>query len=280
MGDQARAWLRSNASKPFFLYFAPTIPHLALQVPEASLQEYEGEFPETPYTGDKRYLPHRTPRAAYAAMITHLDAQVGQLLDTLAEIGADDRTLVIFTSDNGATFDVGGAPTQFFQSNGSLRGHKTNLYEGGIRVPMIARWPGRVRAGSTSDHVGANWDMWATFAELAGGAPPDGTDGISIVPTLLGRGTQRAHEALYWEFHSQGRSQAVRMGRWKGIRRNLAQDPDAPLELYDLERDPGETTDVAAAHPDVVQRIEAFMTRAHTPSQVPRWNFGSAQPAR
>ena len=273
MTREAVAWLRTNASKPFFLYFAPTIPHVALQVPEAALKEYEGQFPETPYTGVNRYLPHRTPRAAYAAMITYLDAQVGRILDTLREIGADDRTLVIFSSDNGATFDVGGAPTQFFQSHGALRGHKTNLYEGGIRVPMIARWPGRIRAGSTSDHVGANWDMWATFAELAGDQAPKGSDGISIAPTLLGRGPQREHEALYWEFHSQGSSQAVRMGRWKGIRTNLVKQPDAPIELYDLERDPGEKTNVAAANPEIVRRIEALMKSSHTPAVIPRWNF-------
>jgi arylsulfatase A-like enzyme len=280
MTREAVEWLRANASKPFFLYFAPTIPHVALQVPDSALKEYQGTFPETPYTGDNRYLPQRTPRAAYAAMITYLDAQVGRILDTLKEIGADERTLVIFTSDNGATFDVGGAPTGFFESNGALRGHKTNLYEGGIRVPMIARWPGRIRAGTTSDHVGANWDMWATFAELTGGEPPEGTDGISIVPMLLGRGSQRRHEALYWEFHSQGSSQAVRMGRWKGIRNNAAKQPDAPIELYDLEQDPRETTNVAAANADVVRRIEAVMKSSHTRAVMPRWNFTTPSAAR
>jgi arylsulfatase A len=280
MTREAVEWLLANRSKPFFLYFAPTIPHVALQVPEAALKEYAGAFPETPYVGDKRYLPQRTPRAAYAAMITYLDAQVGRILDTLKEIGVDERTLVIFSSDNGATFDVGGAPTQFFESNAPLRGHKTNLYEGGIRVPMIARWPRRIRAGTTSDHIAANWDMWATFAELTGGDPPDGTDGISIAPTLLGRSSQRRHDALYWEFHSQGSSQAVRMGRWKGIRTNIAKQPDAPIELYDLERDVRETTNVAAANPDIVRRLEAIMKGSHTPSVVPRWNFTTTSAAR
>jgi arylsulfatase A-like enzyme len=273
MTREAVSWLRANASKPFFLYFAPTIPHVSLQVPEEALKQYEGAFPETPYTGNNRYLPHRTPRAAYAAMITYLDAQVGRILDTLKAIGADERTLVIFTSDNGATFDVGGAPTQFFESNGKFRGHKTNLYEGGIRVPMIARWPGRIRAGATSLHVGANWDFWATFAELSGGGPPEGTDGISIAPTLLGRDGQRSHESLYWEFHAQGASQAVRMGRWKGIRREVAKRADAPIELYDLEKDERETTDVASSHPDVVRRIGELMRSSRTTSVLPKWNF-------
>ena len=273
MTREAVSWLRTQAGKPFFLYYAPTIPHVALQVPEAALAEYAGAFPETPYTGTNRYLPNRTPRATYAAMITYLDAQVGQILDTIRDIGADERTLVIFTSDNGATFDVGGAPTRFFESHGRLRGHKTDLYEGGIRVPMIARWPGRIRAGSTSDHVGANWDMWATFAELAGGAAPDATDGISILPTLLGRSGQRSHDALYWEFHAKGAAQAVRMGRWKGIRNELTTRRDAPIELYDLEADESETRDVAAGHPDVVRRIAQLMRESRTPAVLPNWNF-------
>jgi arylsulfatase A len=276
MTREAEAWLRANASKPFFLYFAPTIPHLALQVPEAALKEYEGKFPETPYLGDRQYLPNRTPRATYAAMITYLDTQVGRILDTLKEIGADERTLVIFTSDNGAIPSI--SPAEFFESNKPLRGQKTNLYEGGIRVPMIARWTGQIRPGSTSDHVAAHWDMWATFAELAGTTPPDRTDGISIAPTLLGRGGQRRHEALYWEFHARGASQAVRMGRWKGIRNEVSKRPDAPIELYDLERDLAETTDVAAANPDVVKRMAALMKSSRTPAVLPRWNFEGTEP--
>jgi arylsulfatase A-like enzyme len=280
MTREAVGWLRSNGSKPFLLYFAPTIPHVALQVPEAAVKEYEGQFPETPYAGENGYLPHRTPKAAYAAMVSYLDAQVGRILDTLKEIGAEERTLVIFTSDNGAPLNAGGSPTQFFQSNGALRGHKNNLYEGGIRVPMIARWPGRIRAGTMSQHVGANWDMWATFAELAGAEAPADTDGISIVPTLLGRGTQRQHEALYWEFHSRGSSQAVRMKRWKAVRDNVAKQPPGATELYDLERDPGETTNVAAAHADVVRQIEAVMARSHTPAALPRWNLKTSATVR
>lgn len=274
MTREAVSWLRANGSKPFFLYFAPTIPHLALQVPKEALKEYEGKFPETPYLGDRQYLPNRTPRATYAAMITYLDTQVGRILDTLKEIRADDRTLVIFTSDNGAILRI--SPAEYFQSNKPLRGQKTELYEGGIRVPMIARWPGRVRAGATSEHVGANWDMWPTFAELTGAAAPNPTDGISIVPTLLGRPGQRQHETLYWENHARGGMQAVRLGRWKGIRQEIAKRPDAPIELYDLERDIGESIDVASANPDVVKRIDALMRSSRTPAVLPRWNFGAA----
>jgi arylsulfatase A-like enzyme len=182
---------------------------------------------------------------------------------------------VIFTSDNGAIPSI--SPAEFFESNHPLRGQKTNLYEGGIRVPMLARWPGHVPAGSTSGHVSANWDMWATFADLGAAEPPKQTDGISMVATLLGRGGQRPHQSLYWEFHAQGASQAVRMGRWKGIRREIITRADAPIELYDLERDIAETTNVAGPNPDVVKHIAEVMTRSRTPAVVPRWNFQRAQ---
>ena len=271
MTREAESWLRANGARPFFLYFAPTIPHLALQVPEAALKPYEGQFPETPYLGDRQYLPNRTPRTTYAAMITYLDAQVGRILDTIREIGADQRTIVFFTSDNGAIPSI--SPAEFFESNKPLRGQKTNLYEGGIRVPMLVRWPGQVRAGSTSDHVGANWDMWATFAELTGAQAPHPTDGISIVPTLLGRSGQREHPSLYWEFHAQGASQAIRMGRWKGIRREINKRADPPLELYDLERDVSETTNLADANPDLVKRFTELMKSSRTEAVLPRWNF-------
>jgi arylsulfatase A len=273
MTREAVAFVTSNRDRPFFLYFAPTLPHVALQVPEAALVQYAGAFPETPYTGDKRYLPHRTPRAAYAAMITYLDTQVGTLLDTVRDAGLDEQTVIFFTSDNGATFDVGGAPTAFFSSNGALRGHKQLLYEGGIRVPLIARWPGRIAAGTTSDRIAANWDMWATFSELTG-APVTNRDGISIVPALLGapKGAQE-HAFLYWEYHSQGGAQAVRMGRWKGIRNNAKANPNGSIELYDLETDPSEKADVSNRHPDIVRRIVEMMREAHTPSHLEKWNF-------
>ncbi len=273
MTREASAFIEANRDKPFFLYFAPTLPHLALQVPESALAEYAGSFPETPYLGDKRYLPHRTPRAAYAAMITYLDAQVGALLDTVRNAGLDEKTIVFFTSDNGATFDVGGAPTAFFDSNGALRGHKQLVYEGGIRVPMIARWPGRIAKGTTSDHVAANWDLWATFSDLTGSPVRDKSDGISILPALLGAAKRRQHEFLYWEYHSQGSAQAVRMGRWKGIRNNAKANPNGPIELYDLAADPSEKVDVSSKHPDIVQRIVEIMRESRTASHLEKWNF-------
>jgi arylsulfatase A-like enzyme len=275
MTREAARFITDHKAQRFFLYFAPTLPHVALQAPASAVAPYLGQFEETPYTGDKNYLPNRTPRATYAAMISYLDAQVGQLLDTLEAAGLADRTLVIFTSDNGATFDTGGAQTRFFHSVGDLRGWKQDVYEGGIRVPFIARWPGHIAPGSVTPHVAAMWDMWATFADLQPAATPPQTDGISLLPTLLGRGTQREHDALYWEYHSQGSAQAVRMGRWKGVRTHMRTAPEAAIELYDLDTDPGETKNVAAQHADVVSRIDAVM-KQRTRSAIDGWNFEPA----
>ncbi len=166
-----------------------------------------------------------------------------------------------------------GVDAKFFNSVGGLRGLKGDVYEGGIRVPFIARWPGHIPAGAMSDHIGANWDMWATFADLLGRQPPAGTDGISILPTLLGKGKQQEHEYLYWEFGPKGGQQAVRMGGWKGVRTGIKQNPDAPIQLYDLSIDVGETKDVAAEHPDIVKRIAEIARRAHRPSAIERFNF-------
>jgi arylsulfatase len=273
---EALRFVRENRERPFFLYLPFTISHASLQVPEEAVADYRGRIPETPYEHRDRYVPHPTPHAAYAAMVTYLDRAVGSLLDLLRELGLDERTLVVFSSDNGPTHDrVGGADSPFFKSAGPFRGLKGSLYEGGIRVPTIARWPGRVPAGSVSAHPAAFWDLLPTFAELAGAAPPPGIDGLSLVPTLLGRpGEQRAHEFLYWEFPSYGGQQAVRAGSWKAVRQGMLQKGNADplrIELYDLEKDPGETTDVAAAHPEIVARMAAVMKREHVPH--PLWPF-------
>jgi len=259
MGEEARAFVRANKDRPFFLYFAPTIPHAALQVPEDSLAEYSGVLSDTPYPGDKGYLPHRAPHAAYAAMITRLDREVGRLVELVRELGLDRDTLIIFTSDNGPTFN-GGTDSTFFESASPFRGLKTMVYEGGIRVPMVARWPGKIAAGTVSAHASAFEDYMPTFAEVAGVARPAGIDGVSMLPALEGRAAaQKPHEYLYWEF--QGK-QVVRMGSWKGIR-NAA---TGGFELYDLAKDIAETTDVASAHADIVTRIETIMRKARTES--------------
>jgi arylsulfatase len=261
MAQEALDFIRRNREGPFFLYLPFPVPHVALQVPDESAVEYEGAFPETPYVGDRGYLPHRTPHAAYAGMITRMDREIGRIRSLLEELGLDDNTLIIFTSDNGPTFN-GGTNSEFFSSAGPLRGLKTQLYEGGIRVPLIAWWPENIEAGSTNDHVSAFWDFLPTFAELAGAEVPVEVDGLSLLSTLLGRpAEQRRHEYLYWEYHGR---QAVRLGDWKGYRASV----DDEIELYDLATDIGEGQDVADLHPEIVARIAETMQSGRTESEL------------
>lgn len=259
MGDEARAFIRANRTNPFFLYFAPTVPHASLQVPEDSLAEYLGRIEDAPYKGEQGYLPHRARHAAYAAMVTRLDREVGTLTALIDELGLTRDTLIVFTSDNGPTFN-GGTDSAFFRSAGPFRGLKTMLYEGGIRVPMIARWPGRIPAGTVSAHASSFDDLAPTLAAVAGAAGLPATTGTSMLPVFEGRASaQRPREYLYWEF--QGK-QAVRLGSWKGIRAAAT----GAFELYDLVTDVAESVNVAPAHPDIVARIERIMTNARTDS--------------
>jgi arylsulfatase A-like enzyme len=195
-----------------------------------------------------------------------MDRGVGEVLDLLDELKIADNTLVLFTSDNGPHYEGGHQPG-FFNSNGSLKGHKRDLYEGGIRVPLIAYWPGKVKAGTVSDHICAHWDLMPTLCDLAGIDTPRHTDGISYVPTLTG-GKQKEHEYLYWEFHAYGKTQAIRMGDWKAIRLKVAKDPNAPIRLYDLAKDIGETKDIAAQHPEVIKRIRPLFKSARVESDL------------
>ncbi len=261
MTEEALTFIKANRNRPFFLYFAPPIPHAALQVPEDSLKEYEGAFPETPYLGEKGYLPHPTPRAAYAAMVTRLDREVGRIAARLGELGIGRNTLVMFSSDNGPTFN-GGTDSAFFRSAGQLRGLKASLYEGGIRIPFIACWPGRIRPGSVSSHVAAFWDVLPTLRDILGMKSPPNIDGASFLPTLLGHPErQMPHDVLYWEYSG---GQAVRLGDWKAVRARV----DAPLELYNLKEDVGENHDVAAERPDIAERIKEVMTSARVESDL------------
>ena len=261
---EALQFVRDNQSRPFFLYLPFTIPHVALQVPEDSVKEYEGQFPETPYLGGTSnggsYLPNRTPHAAYAAMITRMDRDVGRIMALVKQLGLDDDTIVFFTGDNGPSW-VGGTDPDFFQSHGVLKGRKAQVWEGGIRVPLVARWPGRIKPGTVSHLPTAFWDMLPTFAELAGTPAPAGIDGVSIVPTLTGRSGQKVHDHLYWEFEN---FVVVRMGDWKGV---LPAGKDE-WELYNLAKDIGETTDVAAANPAIVAKIADIMKTGRTESEL------------
>ncbi len=267
MAEEALGFIRRNRDQPFFLYYATPVPHAALQAPADALAAYAGKLGDKPYDGSQGYLPHPEPRAAYAAMVTRLDRDVGRVVALLKELGLADRTLVVFTSDNGPTFN-GGTDSAFFDSNGPLNGLKCSLYEGGIRVPFIARWPGRIAPGATTGQPVAFWDLLPTFAELAGAPPPADVDGFSLLPTLLGQAAQqKQHEYLYWENRaSHGGGQALRWGNWKAIRMGLRKNPAAPVLLFDLAGDPGETTDVAAQHPDVVATVEKFLRAARVES--------------
>jgi arylsulfatase len=273
MAADSLRWVREQKDKSFFLYLAFTIPHVSLQVPEDSLAEYRGKFPETPFEKTNHYAPHPTPRAAYAAMVTRMDRDIGRLMDLLKELGIDDKTCVFFSSDNGGTIANLGADTDFFRSNGDLRGYKGQMYEGGIRTPFIARWPGRIKPASTNDFVGAFWDVHPTLCALAGAPAPTDIDGISFVPTLLGQGEQKQHAHLYWEIHGGGGRQAVRVGNWKAVRNRVKDNPDATVELYDLAADPSEKINLAGDKPDVARRMSELMRTSRTPSHVAKWNF-------
>ena len=269
MLDAALEFIDQHAEDPFFLVFATPVPHLALQVPREYVDAYPDSMDAEPFLGGP-YLPHPRPKAAYAAMITRMDRDVGTLLSRLEELGIDDNTIVMFSSDNGTTY-VQGSYADYFNSVGDFRGLKGSVFEGGIRVPMIAKWPGHIEAGSTTDHVSAFWDVMPTIAEITGTTVPAGIDGQSFLPALTG-GEQPADDPLYWEYHAFGGMQAVRMGPWKGVRQQIRRQSDSPVELYNLMDDPSESTDVAADHPDVVRQIRAVMDSRST-SEIEGWNF-------
>ncbi|VTU02015.1 arylsulfatase : Arylsulfatase OS=Blastopirellula marina DSM 3645 GN=DSM3645_19478 PE=4 SV=1: Sulfatase [Gemmataceae bacterium] len=265
---EALAFLDKNKATPFFLYLPFTVPHVAVQVPEDALAEYKGKLGDDPaYDGKKGYQPHPAPHAGYAAMVTRMDRTVGRVVEKLKELKLDGNTLVIFTSDNGPTHNVGGADSDFFKSAGTLRGLKGSVYEGGIRVPFIASWPGKIKPGTVSDERFYFPDVLPTLCEITGAKPPAGIDGVSFWPTLSGTGKQAPHEFLYWEFPGYGGQQAVIAGNWKAVRQALGKGV-VRTELYDLAKDESETTDVADKNPEVLARLEKIMKEQHAPSAV------------
>jgi arylsulfatase A len=272
--DEAVRFVEANKARQFFLYYPTIIPHLALQVPEDSLAEYKDAFPEEPYVGGRGYLPHRTPRAAYAAMVTRMDRHIGQIVAAVKAAGQYENTIFVFTSDNGPLYDkYAGTDEEFFASAGGLRGRKGSLYEGGFREPTVIAWKGHIAAGTNSDRVTGFEDWLPTLLELvdAKEATPTALDGISFAPTLLGQ-TQPPRPLLYREFPAYGGQQMVRIGDWKGVRQNLipgrnsAAKPNLHVELYNLAIDPRETKDVSADHPEIVATLEKLMKSEHTPS--------------
>ncbi|HTU99510.1 MAG TPA: arylsulfatase [Luteitalea sp.] len=277
-------FIDTQAAAPFFLYLAYPLPHAELRAPDDAIAPYRGKFPETPFVNAKAdattpvapyresggYRSQPTPRAAFAGMVTRMDDGVGRVLEQLRRKGLDEHTIVLFTSDNGPHRE-GGADPDFFDSNGPFRGIKRDLYEGGIRVPMLVRWPGHLPAGRTYEDAWAHWDLLPTLATLAGAPVPTGLDGQSMAAWLRRSGpaapdvTRNGTRTLYWEFHERGYQRAARRGQWKVV----SPAPGQPLELYDLRKDPGEATNVAAAHPEVVKTFETYLAQARTPSE--RW---------
>ena len=261
---EALAFIDRNKSRPFFLYYALNMPHANNEGGRV------GRGMEVPDHGE--YEAKTWPRAekGFASMLRRIDTYVGEIIARVKAAGIEDNTLVIFSSDNGP-HQEGGHRMEQFDSNGVLRGMKRDLYEGGVRVPMIARWPGRIKGGTVSGHVSAFQDVMPTLAQVAGAACPP-TDGLSMLATLLGRTEmQKTHKHLYWEFLERGGRQAVLMGKWKGVRLNTLKKPDGPVELYDVTRDISEQTNLAARQPEIASRIAAIMKSEHVaPSLPPR----------
>jgi len=268
--SDALEFIRQHQKERFFLYLPFTIPHVDLDVPEDSKAEYLGKLEsEKPYgtPGGQHYRHEKYPHATFAGMITHMDRDIGRIMNLLKELNIDEKTLVMFTSDNGAT-SAGGADPDFFNSNGPYRGIKRDLYEGGIITPMIARWLGVIEPGRVTDHLSGFQDVLPTLADLVNVDAPDNIDGISFLPTLLDNPTQQnKHEYLYWEFSEQGGKRALRQGDWKVVQLKVSsKKPKAP-ELYNLKNDLGETTNLAKQHPEKLKELVKLMDEAHTPSE-------------
>ncbi len=269
INEQALRFVRENRDRPFFLYYPTIIPHVALHVPDEELEPYlELGWNDPPFTRERSgYTPHFTPRAAYAAMITRMDRYLGRVLDLIDELGLADNTIVVFTSDNGTTHLKQEVDYEFFESVGELRGLKGSLYEGGVRVPTIVRWPGRVPAGSESDRVSGFEDWMPTLLELVGrsAATPREIDGISLAPTLLGK-SQPDRPFLYREFPGYGGQQSVRVGDFKAVRQGMNRG-NLTIELYNLAEDIGEQHNIAEDHPEIVAQMERLMATERTPSE-------------
>ena len=265
--NEALSFIKRNRRNPFFLYLALTIPHANNEGTRGT-----GDGQEVPDYGIYSDKPWSNQDKGQAAMVTRMDKGIGEIVSLLAELGVSDNTIIMFTSDNGH-HDEGGHNTELFDPNGPLRGKKRDLYEGGIRVPMIVKWPGKIKPGSITDHVSYFGDLMATVAELTGAPLPAGLDSISFLPTLLGKRGQRNHDYLYWEFYEQGGKQAVRSANWKAVRIPMF---SGNVELYNLDNDLGESEDLAQDHPGVVQRLKQLMDSAHQPN--PNWQARGKAP--
>jgi arylsulfatase A-like enzyme len=267
---EALKFIRKNKGGPFFCYLPWTIPHASMHVPERYTAPFRKKFAKYENTIGRYKGPKvKNPVAAFAGMMVKMDEGVGLVTSLLRELGIEKNTVVLFTSDNGPHREGGHRP-DVFDSNGPLSGYKRDVTEGGIRVPLIASWPGRIKPGTTTNHISAHWDFLPTACALAGIKAPRKIDGISFLPTLLGKTEdQRQHEYLYWEFFEQGGKRAARFGKWKAIQRNLKKNLNSPIQLFDLEADIAEKKNLAGKHPELVKQAREIFAEAHTPSK--RW---------
>ncbi len=279
MLDEAKQFISESVDQTFFMFYASPIPHVPLQAPKEWIDKYKDFFDyDERYLGDKGYFPAIYPKATYAAMISYLDFQVGELVKLLKQKGIYENTLIIFTSDNGPTY-AGGADTKYFNSarpfSSAYGRSKGFLHEGGIRVPMIASWPAKIKAGTKSDHVSAFWDVMPTLCELSGAEFPEDKDGISFLPSILGLEEKQAeHEHLYWEIPEYGGQQAVRMGKWKAIRKNILKG-NLSIELYDLSKDINEEYNLAGFYPEIIQQMNKIMEEEHEVAEVDLFKFAA-----
>ena len=277
MVDKMMNYVDTLGSDPFFLYWASPIPHVPLQAPQKWVNHYVNKFgPEEPYLGDKGYFPHQYPRAAYAAMVSYLDESVGKLVAKLKEQGKYENTIIFFTSDNGPSY-AGGSDSAFFDSAKPFKSErgwgKGSLHEGGIRVPMIVSWPGKIAAGSSTDHVSAFWDMLPTLSELGQTDAEMETDGISFVPALMNE-EQIDHKYLYWEFPESGGQRALRMGDWKLLNKDMKKG-NLEWQLFNLVEDPREQYDLADQYPEILRQGVYLWEAGHIPSHLPRWQYAA-----
>ncbi|MCF8715622.1 arylsulfatase [Joostella atrarenae] len=278
MFDALTSFIDRNKENPFFVYWATPLPHMPLQAPKEWVDYYIEKFgDEAPYVGGKGYYPNRNPRATYAAMISYLDSNVGKLIDQLKKEGLYDNTLIVFTSDNGPTYN-GGTDTEWFDSakpfDGSYGRGKGFVFEGGVRIPMIASWPNRIAKGSASDHVSVQYDVFDTMNDIVGFNESPKTDGVSFLPTLLQEETQEKHSFLYWEFPEYGGQVAIRMGDWKVIWKDLKNNKKtSTVSVYNLDNDPKEENDVANESPEIIKKAFEIYKMEHSESEFERFKL-------
>lgn len=281
MFEQMTNFISEKKDDPFFFYWATPIPHNPIQAPQRWVDYYKKKFGiEDPYLGKAGYYPHQNPRAGYAAMISYLDENVGKLITHLKKEGVYENTLIIFSSDNGVTYS-GGTDGKFFNSSGDFGEAygeaKGFVYEGGIRVPMIASWPGHIKPGTKSDLISAQYDVFATLADIVGFEKPAETDGISFSPTLLGKENQKKHECLFWEYPEYGGQVAIRMGDWKLVRQHLKDKKEPTLELYNLKTDPSESENIAIQYPEIIEKAAKVFQAEHENAQTERFRIPSIE---